>query len=110
VRYALIPGVAMGNDAHAFIQVINGSTGKTNYHRFSLADFSFSTARFAVKIGPNFFSTDSIIVELGEGPDYLRAKLKHSTIKLTQSNFYHQALWVGTDLFRVWNVFMEWLV
>ncbi len=81
LRYAFIPGVSIGKDSHAFIQVINGSTGNTHYHRFQLSEFNFSTERFAVKIGPNFFCVDSLSVNIGKDEDFIKAQLYHSGIK-----------------------------
>ncbi len=81
LRYALIPGVSIGTDSHAFIQVINGSTGTTQYHRFGLQEFSFSTKRFAVKIGANFFCADSILVNIGQNEQHIEANMYHTDIK-----------------------------
>lgn len=78
IRYAFIPGVSLGKDPHCFIQVIDGNTGKTSYHRFPLTDFSYSNKRFAAKVGRNFFSADSCSVDLGEGEDRISVKLKHT--------------------------------
>jgi len=66
-RYAFIPGISLGDDSHAFVQVIDGSTGETQYHRFAIDDFYYSSNRFAIWVGPNFFSADSFFVYLGRG-------------------------------------------
>jgi tocopherol cyclase len=65
-RYAFIPGISLGDDSHAFVQVIDGSTGNTQYHRFPVDDFYYSSNRFAAWVGPNFFSADSFFVDLGK--------------------------------------------
>ncbi len=65
-RYAFIPGISLGEDSHAFVQFIDGQTGKTQYHRYKLDDFYYSNNRFAVWVGPNFFSADSFFVDLGK--------------------------------------------
>lgn len=79
-RYAFIPGVSLGKDEHSFIQVINGKTGKTEYFRFPLSDFSYSDRRFAARVGENFFSADSFYVDLGEGEGRISAYVRHSNI------------------------------
>ena len=35
-KIAIIPGVILGNDAHAFVQVIDGSDGSTEYFTFPI--------------------------------------------------------------------------
>ncbi|MDY0197703.1 MAG: hypothetical protein RBR68_07795, partial [Tenuifilaceae bacterium] len=38
-RYAFIPGISLGADPHSFVQVIDGKTGETQYHRFAIEEF-----------------------------------------------------------------------
>lgn len=73
-RYALIPGISLGDDSHAFVQVIDGKTGETQYHRFSLDEFYYSSNRFAVWVGSNFFSADSFFVDLGKDENRIIGK------------------------------------
>lgn len=73
-KYAFIPGISLGDEEHAFVQVIDGQTGKTQYHRYEIEDFYYSSNRFAVWVGPNFFSADSFFVELGTGSDLILGK------------------------------------
>lgn len=73
-RYAFIPGISLGNDTHAFVQFIDGQTGETQYHRYNIEDFYYSSSRFAVWVGPNFFSADSFFIELGKGKDLILGK------------------------------------
>ena len=35
-KIAIIPGVILGKDAHAFVQVIDGSDGSTEYFTFPI--------------------------------------------------------------------------
>ena len=59
--YSFIPGIAKDRtDPHAFIQVLNGVTGASSYVRFDSSAFSFDSQNFAVAIGENKFSADSI--------------------------------------------------
>ena len=81
-RFAFIPGISLGEDAHAFVQFIDGQTGKTQYHRYDLEDFYYSSNRFAVWVGPNFFSADSFFVELGTGSELILGKgLIHNRVE-----------------------------
>ncbi|MFP4557130.1 MAG: tocopherol cyclase family protein [Bacteroidales bacterium] len=81
-RYAFIPGISLGEDSHAFVQFIDGQTGKTKYHRYDLDDFYYSSSRFAVWVGPNFFSADSFYVELGVDSEQILGKgIIHSRVE-----------------------------
>lgn len=53
---SFIPGISLSKDSHSFIQIIDGSTGKSFYIRYDLKDFSFERGRFFVRIGESFFS------------------------------------------------------
>ncbi|MDG2049674.1 MAG: tocopherol cyclase family protein [Myxococcota bacterium] len=65
--YALIPGVFMGEDPHAFIQVLDGRVGSAVYHRFSIEAFEAARDRFSVSIGANHFSDSGILLEIQGG-------------------------------------------
>ena len=77
-RYAIIPGIFKSDDPakqHAFVQVLNGTTGQATYHRFpaardlsSRAAFRAAHDRFEVTIGANRFTQDLIALQLA-GPD-----------------------------------------
>ena len=48
-KFALIPGVALGSaakDAHAFIQLIDGKNGISDYFIFNIQDFTYSSCDF----------------------------------------------------------------
>ncbi|BFN37835.1 tocopherol cyclase family protein [Fidelibacter multiformis] len=74
-RYAIIPGITTGKDAHAFIQIINGNNGNTVYHRFLIEDFKYSTKDFEISIGYQYFSRDRLHVDVGKGEEYFYAHL-----------------------------------
>ena len=75
-RYAVIPGIILGEDAHAFIQILNGTTGQAAYHTFPVDDFRASDQVFEVTIGENRFSADRISLainnEVGRAAGELR--------------------------------------
>jgi hypothetical protein len=58
--YAIIPGVFLGTDGHAFIQVLDGRSGTACYHRFPLEAFRASRQDFVVEIGDSRFSSEGI--------------------------------------------------
>ena len=64
---SVIPGISLSNDGkeqHAFVQMIDGVTAMTSYYTFPIEAFSFSTKKFEIKIGNNYFSEDKIILDL----------------------------------------------
>ncbi len=66
-RLAVIPGMFLSEDgsiAESFIQVLDGITGSTAYHRFPLADFRADSRRFDVRVGANRFSADGVVVDV----------------------------------------------
>ena len=68
---AMIPGVFLGEDRHAFIQVLDGHAAVSHYHRFDLEAFTVAPERFDVRIGPNRFSPASMHLDLeavGDAP------------------------------------------
>lgn len=64
VRYAVIPGVFLGANGHAFIQVLEGHTRRTAYHVFPLEQFHADRQRFEVQIGENRFTTGGMSLAL----------------------------------------------
>ena len=59
--YSFIPGVSITeNDTHAFIQVINGITGKTEYITFPVNEFVWDKKILRLKIGNSVFTGKSI--------------------------------------------------
>ena len=62
--YAIIPGVFLGADAHAFIQVLDGRAGSSAYHRFPLSRFQADSGCFDVQIGRSRFSRSAISLDI----------------------------------------------
>jgi hypothetical protein len=75
-RWAVIPGIfrglaTVGDGApedsprdEAFVQVLDGLTGRSWYHRFPVEEFRASDHRFEVQVGGNTFSSDGITLDL----------------------------------------------
>jgi tocopherol cyclase len=64
---ALIPGVFYGRkreESHAFIQVLDGRSHRTAYHRFPLEAFRASRKSLDVSVGPNRFTDRGLEVDL----------------------------------------------
>lgn len=65
--YAFIPGVFMGKDAHAFVQVLDGKEGTSWYHRYPVSEFIADRERFEVRVGPNRFHAGGFELNIDEG-------------------------------------------
>lgn len=75
---SIIPGISLssnGQNQHAFIQIINGITAKTYYYSFPIEEFSFSRKKFAIKIADNYFTRDSIILDIKRNDSIVSGKI-----------------------------------
>lgn len=75
---AVIPGIFLAKDpagTHAFIQVLDGSTGQLSYHRFSRDDFRASENELDIRIGDNHFSADRITLNIDDSEARVRGEV-----------------------------------
>lgn len=75
-RYAIIPGVSLSGDAHAFVQVLDGVTGQAAYHSYPLTDFWASEKDFEVRIGPNLFTRERIVLDINRPEGQVHGELR----------------------------------
>lgn len=77
-RWAVIPGVFRGLDGgerdEAFVQVLDGLTGRSWYHRYDIPDFSASDRAFEVHVGPNRFWKGGATLDLPQ----LRGEVRYT--------------------------------
>ncbi|MGD8398233.1 MAG: tocopherol cyclase family protein [Anaerolineae bacterium] len=62
-RYAIIPGIFLSDDPdrqHAFVQVLDGVTGRSAYHRYPADAFWAARDAFHLRIGDSDFTADRI--------------------------------------------------
>ena len=79
-RWAVIPGVFRGSGPggaadEAFVQVLDGLTGRSWYHRYPTDEFEASDRRFEVRVGPNRFDTSGATLDVPQ----LRGRLTFAT-------------------------------
>jgi len=79
-RYAVIPGVFLGEDAHSFIQVLNGNSAKSVYHRFDVKEFSASKEEFEIWVGDNYFSAGHIKLSLDDAQGNILGEIHNKKI------------------------------
>jgi hypothetical protein len=78
---AIIPGIStVKNDPHSFIQVMNGSTGFTDYIRYPLEDFRWKINNFFVKIGSSTFSRSGITLNIKSDNTSLSGKINFRNV------------------------------
>ena len=75
-RYAIIPGVILGAQGHAFIQVLDGNAGSAAYHRFPLEQFWASQREFEVRIGESRFTTEAISLKVATEAGSIEGQLR----------------------------------
>ena len=63
-KIAVIPGVSLSEDSHAFIQVFDGRSGQSYYFEYPVEAFRPEKNPFAVVIGDNRFSYDGVELNL----------------------------------------------
>jgi len=65
-RWAVIPGIFRGPDAKAiaFVQVLDGLTGRSWFHEYPADEFEAAANRFEVRVGENHFDSAGIRLNL----------------------------------------------
>lgn len=69
--YAIIPGVFLSDEPaqhHAFVQVLDGVTGRSTYHRYPAEDFRAAGGELDLRIGPNRFTAEYLSLQI-ESPE-----------------------------------------
>jgi hypothetical protein len=81
--FAFIPGVFLDKDpeiAHAFIQVLDGQTNRSTYHRYPLSTFRAAKNVFDVWIGNSHFQADEIRLDIDSEGRKVQGTLKFEGI------------------------------
>lgn len=93
---SIIPGISLsadGKEKHAFIQIIDGKTAETSYYSFSIEEFSFSKKEFAIKISNNYFSKDSIILNIDQKGEKITGKVKmNNTVRYKSGRLFNPGI------------------
>ncbi|MFA6617605.1 MAG: tocopherol cyclase family protein [Candidatus Neomarinimicrobiota bacterium] len=83
---AFIPGLSLGKDPHAFIQ-INRSNNTSEYIRFPVEEFSYKKDVFAVALGDNYFSDRGLRLNYEQNGISLQGDLVFNNIQRYPSRF-----------------------
>lgn len=80
-RWAVIPGIFKGLKSgdktadQAFVQILDGQTGRSWFHEFAVEDFQADTKTFSVQVGDNHFDSYGVKLNLPQ----LKGEIKYST-------------------------------
>jgi tocopherol cyclase len=79
-RWAFIPGVFRGRDGdrrtdEAFVQILDGVSGESEYHRYEPGEFWAATDRFDVRVGPHRFTDRGFSIDF----DHLHGDVAYTT-------------------------------
>ena len=78
-RYAVIPGVFIGQEpraSHAFVQTLDGATGRTTFHRYPFEAFRADPRTFDIQVGANRFRADQITLDIDSPDQRLRGEVQ----------------------------------
>lgn len=85
--WSFIPGVSLNsNDPHAFIQIIDGIKGMTEYVRYPLSEFKFDFRSASLRVGKSFFSENSISLNIENERITISGEIQyHNSVKYPKS-------------------------
>jgi tocopherol cyclase len=81
LKCAVIPGVFLGENGHAFIQVLDGVTGRSAYHTYPLDQFVASRKLLDVRIGRSRFTMDGITLDVDTAEGQAHGELRFLGLK-----------------------------
>ena len=79
-RYAIIPGIFLGKNGYAFIQVLDGATGKSEFFTYPNNEFHASHDEFDIRIGDSRFQLDNILLNIQSTQGKIKGHLKFEGI------------------------------
>jgi tocopherol cyclase len=76
--FAVIPGISLSEDTHAFIQFNDSKTGKSSYFRYDISEFSFESRKLRIMIAGSIFTTEGINLDLSNEDCTIKGKINYS--------------------------------
>jgi len=74
-KYAIIPGVFLGEDGYAFIQFLDGSTGNVQFFTYPLDTFHAAEDEFHLRIGSSTFQLNRLELDIDQQGFRIEAQL-----------------------------------
>lgn len=75
-KIAIIPGVILGSDAHAFIQMIDGVSGTTQYFSYPLEQFKANPTLFDISVDENHFDSTQFSLNINRPEGQLSGTIR----------------------------------
>lgn len=82
-RWAIIPGIFLSQDParhHAFVQVLDGRTGRATYHRYGAEEFWAGKGALELCIGPNRFTAEALSLDIDAADLSIRGALRFDNL------------------------------
>ena len=76
--FAVIPGISLSHDSHAFIQFVDGASRKSAYFRYDIKDFHSEKNRFKIRIGNSVFSSAGIGLDINSDEVKINGKIDYT--------------------------------
>ena len=94
--YAFIPTIAINkktNNSHAFIQILDGKTGNTNYVKYELAQFeNLALDDYNIRIGNNFFSSKGFKLNINQDQAKIKGFVEYIKPVLWPKTFFQPGI------------------
>ncbi len=79
--WSFIPGISLNDkDPHAFIQIINGITGTSDYISYPTEQFTWDKKKLYLKIGESVFTDSYIDINIEKGDHKVTGRLTYQNI------------------------------
>jgi len=92
-RFAIIPGVFINEDSkktHSFIQVLNGNTGESYYHKFG--SFEAEKNDFKVRVDRSHFSEERISLDIDDADGVVQGELTFTNLTPIPTNLLNPGI------------------
>ena len=96
IIYTFIPTIAVNkktNNSHAFIQILDGITGNTNYVKYELNQFeNLASDDFDIRIGNNFFSSKGFKLNINQNQTKIKGSVEYLRPALWPKTFFQPGI------------------
>lgn len=87
--YSFIPGISLTNNhSHAFIQIIDGITGMTEYVEYPLKEFTWNRKRLSVKVGKSLFTDNNILLDIDSNNVKIKGEIEYTNLVRYPRRFF----------------------
>jgi len=94
--YAFIPTIAINkktNNSHAFIQILNGKTGHTDYIKYDLNQFeNLANNDFNIRIGDNYFSSKGFTLNINQNRTKIQGSIEYKDSVFWPKTFFQPGI------------------